>query len=277
MKRTSLPYLNCFKDRHGKWRARFRRGTFSRYLKGEIGSPEFLASYNTAQLECGGVVEAPKSKPALTVERAMLQWRVAEWSNLKAQTKRDYEATLKPWLEEYGDIALAEIERANIRGHLSRRAGAKAQANKCRKRLRAFFAFAVAEGWIAADPTAGVKGFKLDSAGYHDWTEAEIAQFEAHWPRGSAPRLAFALALFTLQRRGDVAAWPKTDVFPPKMRVRQEKTGELLVLPIHPELIRTIEASPAHDAPTVLATQWGSHSLKKGSAIASENGATRLS
>ena len=36
------------------------------------------------------------------------------------------------------------------------------------------------------------------------WSAEEIAQFEAYYPIGSAPRLAFALLLYTMQRRGDV-------------------------------------------------------------------------
>jgi len=36
------------------------------------------------------------------------------------------------------------------------------------------------------------------------WTDAEIRKFEGHWPIGTKQRLAFALMLYTGQRRGDV-------------------------------------------------------------------------
>ena len=54
------------------------------------------------------------------------------------------------------------------------------------------------------DPTANIKLASIKGDGFHTWTEDEIAQFEAHHPIGSKPRLALALLLYTGQRRSDV-------------------------------------------------------------------------
>ena len=43
-----------------------------------------------------------------------------------------------------------------------------------------------------------------ESDGFHTWTIDEVRQFEAHHPIGTTPRLAFALLLYTGQRRSDV-------------------------------------------------------------------------
>jgi integrase len=50
----------------------------------------------------------------------------------------------------------------------------------------------------------GVRGPKFRSAGFYSWTEDDIAAFEAKHPVGTRARLAFALLLYTAQRRADV-------------------------------------------------------------------------
>lgn len=50
--------------------------------------------------------------------------------------------------------------------------------------LRVLIAIAIDDGDIAVDPTTGIKRPKLTKEGWHAWTEAEIAQYEAHHPIG---------------------------------------------------------------------------------------------
>ena len=77
-------------------------------------------------------------------------------------------------------------------------------ANLLRRVLRAMMQHAVEIGMRDDDPTRDVKAIKRKSDGYHSWTDAEIAQFEARHPIGTKPRLALALLLYTGQRRSDV-------------------------------------------------------------------------
>ena len=72
------------------------------------------------------------------------------------------------------------------------------------KCVRALMQHAVATGLCKTDPTQGVKLPKIKSDGIHAWSEAEIAQYEAHHAIGTKARLALALALYTGQRRGDL-------------------------------------------------------------------------
>jgi hypothetical protein len=62
----------------------------------------------------------------------------------------------------------------------------------------------VEQGLLKTDPSAGVKLKHSKGPGFHTWSEDEIAQFEFHHRVRSKPRLAFALLLYTAQRRGDV-------------------------------------------------------------------------
>ncbi len=67
------------------------------------------------------------------------------------------------------------------------------------------FAWALAADYVKVDPTLGIKllAGKNDEAGFHAWTEEELARFEATWKLGTRQRLAFDLLLYTGLRRGD--------------------------------------------------------------------------
>src|SRR5262249_54979551 len=69
--------------------------------------------------------------------------------------------------------------------------------------IRHFMQYAVSAGLCASDPTQGVKLPKVKKTdGFYTWSEQDIAEFEAAHPIGTKARLAFALLLFTAQRRG---------------------------------------------------------------------------
>ena len=108
--------------------------------------------------------------------------------------------------------------------------------------LRSLCQFAVKRGLLRADPTANIKQRSIKGDGFHTWTDDEIAQFEAHHPIGTKPRLAFALLLYTTQRRGDVVRMGRQHIREtqdgPALYVKQHKTGVELLIPIHPELQR---------------------------------------
>src|ERR1700751_2729241 len=63
---------------------------------------------------------------------------------------------------------------------------------------------AVEIGLRADDPTRDVKALRSKSLGHHSWEEREIEHLETRHPIGSKARLAFALLLYTGQRRSDV-------------------------------------------------------------------------
>jgi integrase len=54
------------------------------------------------------------------------------------------------------------------------------------------------------DPTAGIRIKIPKTGGFTMWGEPEIEQFENYWPVGTRERLAFALLLYSGQRRGDI-------------------------------------------------------------------------
>jgi integrase len=124
------------------------------------------------------------------------------------------------------------------------------------KALRGVATAAVAAGLIDEDPTAGIRIKIPKTGGFKMWGEPEIEQFENYWPVGSRERLAFALLLYTGQRRGDVLRIGRQHIREGVLTVRQSKTGTVVVIPIHPELVAILEA-PGPGNLTFLTTRSG--------------------
>src|SRR2546430_6048751 len=91
--------------------------------------------------------------------------------------------------------------------------------------LRAVVKVAMRIALRADDPTAGIRIKTRDRGGWRTWTEDEIAQFEAAHPIGTRARLAFALLLYTGQRRGDVIRMGRQHIKDGVLTVHQAKTG----------------------------------------------------
>ena len=106
------------------------------------------------------------------------------------------------------------------------------------------------------DPTFGVRKLRVQSEGFHSWTEDEIASFEARHPLGTKARLAFALLLYTGQRRSDVVTMGRQHVNNELIAVVQAKTKHRLSIPIHPVLRQTIDAGPSGNL-NFLVTEYG--------------------
>ena len=125
-----------------------------------------------------------------------------------------------------------------------------------RQALRELMKTAISAGYRRDDPTQGVTLISTRTSGYHTWTEDEIARFESAYPPESRERLALALLLYTGQRRGDVCRMGRQHVEDGFIHVRQEKTGTVLEIPIHPAL-QAVLAAHALGNLTFLVTEWG--------------------
>jgi integrase len=99
-----------------------------------------------------------------------------------------------------------------------------------------------------------VKTRKTD--GWRTWTESDIAQFENHWPIGTRERLAFALLLYTGQRRGDVVRLGRQHIRDGFIELRQGKTGTAVALTVLPDLAAILDATPCPQL-TFLTTESG--------------------
>ena len=295
-RRRRLPYLLRERTRHGKTVHYVRKADGPRVrIYGEYGSKEFMASYHAAL--AGNAV--PQRKPTAT--NGTLGWLISAyhqspaWARLSAATRRQREGIFRSI--ESPDVPLAEVTPLAIRGGMGRRKPCAAEAFLIT--MKVLLRWALDHEHIESDPTAGLRTSRQKSDGFHTWSEAEIARFEARWPIGTKERLAMSILLYTGLRRGDACALGRQHIRGGVITIRTEKTGQLVTIPLLPELARIIKATPTggqtfiadrHGLPVVSRSfgRWfakackaagvlegRAHGLRKaGATRAAENGAT---
>jgi len=272
-------YTRGFIDRHGKPRFYFRREGFKQVpLPGLPWSPEFMAAYEAAMRgSTAPPVEIGASRTvAGTVNAIVAQYldcspkSTSPFKTLAAETQRTRRNILENFRERHGSKRIfytdARGKRVMLlsREHMQKIVNEKiatpfAQRNFLNA-LRAMFTWALSEGRVSDDPTLGVKRRKVKTTGYRTWSEAEIERFETRYPIGTKERLAFALLLYTGQRRSDVVKMGRQRIHKGVLTVDQRKTagGEQahLEIPVHPKLREIIDSTPS-DHLTFLVTSFG--------------------
>ena len=245
MTRIRLRYVDRFVDRHGHVRHYFRRPGCKRIaLPGVPGSDEFMAGYKSSTCRRGRARLRPKSRgePG-TFSRLAVQYFVSpEFLRLRSRTQYVYRLVIGRFLAEHGHRRVGEMRRDDVKKIMALKATTPGSANDLLKKIRTLIKFAIDAGWRSDDPTLRIKTFREQE--FHTWTEDEIAQYEERWSVGSRQRTAFALHLYTGQRRADVARMAWTDVAGNAINVVQAKTGARLTIPLHPSLSEALRAWP---------------------------------
>jgi integrase len=272
-----LKYCSWTVDRHGKRRVRFRKSRFSVYLSGTPGSEDFLRQYAAAhdgvKLQTENV--GAGRTVAGTVNAIILAYLDPDSSSPfntgAAETKRTRRNILERFAKAHGHKPLYRTDNSGqrvmllTREHVQRIVNEKSATPSSQRNfhntLRNVFKWAAKEGRLPDDPTLGVTREKIKTTGYKTWTEEHIARFEAKHPIGSKARLAFALLLYTGQRRSDVVTMGLQHVNDGVLTIDQSKTegGEEshLEIPLHPKLKEIIDATPTVGVKTFLVTHFG--------------------
>lgn len=245
MATIKLPGVESWRDRHGRLRHYYRPTKAHKRvsLPGEAGSVEFMAAYHAA-LDAVKPAESKIRTAAPGTMAALAQSYLAssEFADLRPSTRQVRRLMLGRFVEEHGTKSVAKIERRHVLAILDKLADRPAAANNLRKMLKVLFTRAIDIGLRKDDPAHKIKGRKTGH--WRSWTDTEIAAMEACWPVGTRQRLAFALHLYTGQRRSDVVKMTRADVAGGKIRVVQLKTGTKVVVPIHRDLKPILDASP---------------------------------
>jgi integrase len=239
-----LPYIQEYRDRHGKVRRYFRRPGFKRVtLPGTPGSPQFMAAYESA-LSAERPQIGRKHKDGTIGDLVASFYRSAYFENLKPRSQRVYRLVLDKFSQEDGHRLVRDMPRRVAMSMIEEIGTTRpGMANLTVKAMRRLFAYAIKKELRNDNPFVGIESYKLGT--HHTWTDAEIAKYEAVWPIGTRERLAFDLLLYTGQRVGDVAAMRRSDLRNGAIHVRPEKTGDELVIPLHQNLIRSMKACPS--------------------------------
>lgn len=245
MASVRLAYVHEYRDRHGKVRRYFRRhGYKTMALPGLPGSSEFMQAYASA-LAGKTVEQQPKHGGGTLSDLTMRFYRSTEFSNLRSSSKATYRSVLEPILQKHGHRTITGMDRARARKIIEEIGAARpGTANLTISVLRRLMNYAVDLGLRPDNPLTRLAEYKIGT--HHTWTDDELAGFERRWPVGTRQRLAYALLLYTGQRGGDVVNMLRGDASKGTIRVVQQKTGEELLIAVHPALARAIKAAPTN-------------------------------
>jgi len=212
-------------------------------LPGLPGSAEFMRAYEIALEGPRAPIGAQKrSKPGSISAAIAAYYDSYKFFVSKAEgTKAMRRSILERMREVVGDYPMAALSPKYIKKVLENQP--PQAARNFLKTIRSLCQFAVEGEWMREDPTRNIKLPSVKSDGYHTWTEDEIAQFEAHHPIGTKARLAFALLLYTAQRPGDVRQMGRQHIRDGVVKVKQQKTGTPLDIPVHAELKAVVDAT----------------------------------
>jgi integrase len=272
-------------DRHGKDRVRFRKAGFSTYITGTPWSEDFMRQYAAAldgvkaqKTNIGAGRTVVGSVDHLVAAYLDLGEKcTSPFKTLKPETRRTRRNILENFRKKYGTLPVYRTvgeKRVMLltREHMQRIVNEKVETPFAQRNLlntvRAMFQWAMSEGRVPDDPTLGVKRRKVKTTGFKTWDEAEIARFEDKYPVGTKERLAFALLLYTGQRRSDMVQIGRQHVHNDLLILDQGKTegGEEahLEIPMHPKLRETVDATPMVGVKTFLVTSFGKPFTSKG-------------
>ena len=218
-------------------------------LRGEPGTPEFIASYNEAVTQ--------KIAPAKGVLQALLNefQESAEFKfKISPRTRLDYIKQIKRIERAFGDFPIKALAAPEARSDFIKWRDELAetslrQADYAYGTLARILAWAKNLGKITVNPCE--RGGKLYDGTRAEkiWSEEDVSRFMA--AASSQMRLAMILAINTGQRQGDLLrlAWSSYDGR--VIKVRQRKTGAYVSVPVSDELRQALDGAPRH-SPLIL-------------------------
>ena len=246
-----------FTDRMGRTRYRFRKKGLPQYLfRCEPGTPEFMDEYQrakTAQPADRTVTWPIGSFHALIVS----YYRSVKFTRMKPSSQTMRRNAIERWRAKHGDKLVKDLEARHIDKWMGEMAATPHAANDLRKMLNLLMKHAILLGLRRDNPVDAVEAIRTTGDGYHCWTEAEIAQYEAKWPLGTRERLAMALLLYTGLRRSDMVTLGRQHRQGDRFLLRHEKNKSDTSIKILPQLAAAIDAMQDDKHLTYLVTLSG--------------------
>ncbi len=222
-------------------------------LRGEVGSAQFVASYNAAV--------AQKVAPLRGTLLSVLQGYQAseDFIGLAPRSRSDYVGKIKLIERDFGDFPLSAMTDVRTRGIFKAwrerlAASSRRQADYAWVVLARVLSWGMDRGLVAANPCA--RGGRLYRGSRADkvWTADDEATFLERAP--AHLHLPLLLALWTGQRQGDLLrlSWSAYDG--KHIRLRQSKGGTRVVIPVGAPLKAALDAALKR-SPIMLTTSEG--------------------
>jgi integrase len=234
-----------------------------------FGTVAWWAWYERARNNVPPPIGSARTQSGSIDALAVAYYASAQWQALRPTTRRTYKGILDRFRDlkfadkRCGSLPVAQLQPKHVRKIIDGMADRSAAANNLLRIIRIVMTFAVERGWRDDNPALHIKPLRRRSEGFMTWSEDDIAKFESRWSLGTKERLAFDLLLYTAQRSGDVRRMGPQHVSNGYLRVVQEKTGEVLELPLHPRLQSSLAAVPTEHL-TFIVTKHGEPYTSKG-------------
>jgi integrase len=222
-------------------------------LRGEPGTPEFIASYNEA-------VARKVLPPKGTMISVLIAYQAsADFRELAPRTRSDYTAKIKLIETEFGDFPLVALTDKQARGVFKAwrerlAASSRRQADYAWVVLARVLSFGLDNGLVPANPCARGGRLYRGSRAENIWTAADEAAFLARAP--SHLHLPLLLALWTGQRQGDLLRLPWSAYDGKHIRLKQSKGGRRVVIRVGAPLKAALDSAPKV-SPIILTTMDG--------------------
>jgi integrase len=268
-----LRYVHSYLDRHGRARHYFRRGGEKQIaLPGLVGSEEFMTAYRTALMGSSAAASRPeigasRTLPGTVNALCVSYYRCDAWLSLDEETRKTRHRTIEKFRERHGDKRVALLRREHVVKMLAEIEGASARRSWF-KAIRPLLQHAVPT-MLRDDPTFGIATPKLPKTqGHHSWTDGEIGQYRAYWPRGSQQRLVMEFALEAVSRRREVVRLGPQHVYAGPdggtwISIARIHGSDAVDIPVSPELKAAIDAMPRSHL-TFIVTAYGKPRSKFG-------------
>jgi len=280
-------YVTRYRDRHGKWRYRFRRAGFpGGHFTAPLGTEAFreeYARFNDPAAPSKAARESAQARiiPGSAGDLQHRYYSVPERLGPTEQTQIKVKSVLDrgffdgrtAWpvagiTFEHIDAMVAARKVKFKNEETNRWEGGIEAAKKLRKELVRLFDFAIKTKLMNTNPAAQSQQVKVPagerSTGFYAWTEEDILAYRARWALGTKQRLAMELMLWTDQRKIDAIHLGRQHIRGGKFVIRQTKTGKTLTLPIAAPLANAIAAMPPSDHLCFIMTEWGKPFSVKG-------------
>jgi integrase len=231
-------------------------------LRGEPGTPEFIASYNEAVARKVVTPQGTLQSPLRAYQES------ADFSGLAERTRSDYVKLIKGIEKELGEFPLAGLTDRRTRGIFMAwrdklAAKSRRQADYAWQVLARILSWAHNRGLVLANPCARggrlYRGSRVDKI----WTADDEAAFLRSAP--AHLHLPLLLALWTGQRQGDLLRLPWSAYDGTHIRLKQSKTGARVVIRVGAPLKAALDAATKH-GPLILTNSlrrpWTSHGFQ---------------
>jgi integrase len=211
-------------------------------LRGEPGTPEFIASYNEAVTR-----KVAPSSGALLALLFRFQESAEFQFGISPRTRRDYIKQIKRIERDLGDFPIKALDDPRAvdiflqwRDQLAQTS--LRQADYAYGTLARILSWALKRRLITTNPCT--KGGKLYQGTRVDkiWDDEQVARFLKTAP--PYLRLAMLLAINTGQRQGDLLRLPWSAYDGKAIKLRQKKTGAYVPIPVADELKAALDAAP---------------------------------